>query len=139
MNSSKRRQRRRRRSRVGTYLRLAPLLILAGLLFAYLAVTYKEFPYGMQLTIATLVAFGVPLEVFRTERKSLRFWLWFVALLATHFLCCYVWRLPKPHWRPKELAFLSIVEAGVLTYVLATLMGTWFDPSDYDEDQPREA
>ena len=114
------------------------MLIGAGLLIAYLAVTYKEFPYGMRVTIATLIGFGIPLEVFRTERKSSRFWFCFAALLATHLLCCYVWRLPKPHWRPKEMIFLSIVEAGALTYILARLMGKSFDPSDYADDQVQQ-
>ena len=129
-------KRRRRRARIKKWILLIPFMIVAGVLSAYLAMTVGH--YWLQLALATGVALGFPLEIFRGERKGRSFWIGYVVLLAAHLTCCIVFELPEPQWRPKELTFLAVVEAGAVTFLLAKLMGVSFDPKDYTEDQQRQ-
>ena len=130
------RKRRRRRAAIKRWILLIPFLIVAGVLMAYLPMKFGY--YWFQHTLATVTAFGFPLALFEGERKRLDFWIGYVVLLAVHLACCVGFEIPKPQWRPRELTFLSVVEAGAVTFLLAKWTGVSFDPKDYTKDQQRE-
>jgi hypothetical protein len=96
---------------------LTPVLIVAGLLAAYLLIEGQS--YWIQLTVFTVFPFGMTIEAFRGERKHPSFWLLLFTLFGAHLFCCYYFRIPRDDWRPKESAFLAAAEGCLLILALS--------------------